>query len=31
MPAFGSALAADQLQDVTGYVLKLVAQNPPPP
>ena len=30
MPAFGSALSADQLQDVTGYVLQLAAHNPPP-
>jgi mono/diheme cytochrome c family protein len=30
MPAFGSALSADQLQDVTGYVLQIAAQNPPP-
>ena len=30
MPAFGSALAADQLQDLTGYVLQVAAQNPPP-
>ena len=30
MPAFGSALSADQLQDVTGYVLQVAAHNPPP-
>ena len=29
MPAFGSALSADQLQDVTHYVLQVAAQNPP--
>jgi quinohemoprotein ethanol dehydrogenase len=31
MPAFGSALSADQLQDVTTYVMQVAAQNPPPP
>jgi quinohemoprotein ethanol dehydrogenase len=31
MPAFGSALSPDQLQDVTGYVLQVAAQNPAPP
>lgn len=31
MPAFGSALSAEQLQDVTGYVLQVAAQNPAPP
>jgi quinohemoprotein ethanol dehydrogenase len=30
MPAFGSALSADQLQDVTSYVMQVAAQNPPP-
>jgi quinohemoprotein ethanol dehydrogenase len=30
MPAFGSALSADQLQDVTSYVLQVAAQNTPP-
>ena len=30
MPAFGSALNAEQLQDVTGYVLQVAAKNPPP-
>jgi quinohemoprotein ethanol dehydrogenase len=31
MPAFGSALAPEQLQDLTGYVLQVAAQNPAPP
>ena len=30
MPAFGSALSAEQLQDVTSYVLQVGAQNAPP-
>lgn len=30
MPPFGAALSADQLQDVTSYVLQIAAQNPPP-
>ncbi len=30
MPAFGSALSADQLQGVNGYVLQVAAQNPSP-
>ncbi len=30
MPAFGSALSADQLQDLTTYVLQVAAQNAPP-
>ena len=30
MPAFGSALSADHLQDVTSYVMQVAAQNPPP-
>ena len=29
MPAFGSALSAEQLQDVTHYVLQVAAQNAP--
>jgi len=29
MPAFGSALSADQLQDVTNYVLQVALQNAP--
>ena len=29
MPAFGSALSADQLQDVTSYVMQVAAQNAP--
>jgi quinohemoprotein ethanol dehydrogenase len=29
MPAFGSALSAEQLQDVTSYVLQVAAQNTP--
>jgi quinohemoprotein ethanol dehydrogenase len=31
MPAFGSALSPQQLQDLTGYVLQVAAQNPAPP
>ena len=31
MPAFGSALSPEQLQDVTGYVLQVATQNPAPP
>jgi cytochrome c6 len=29
MPAFGSALSPEQLQDVTSYVLQVAAPNPP--